>query len=104
MSFNDSNFLIDMIVQAKSGTGKTCVFSVISLEHVLASKSKTLQVLILAPTREVAIQISDSIKLISANFNSLVKCNTFIGGQSLKQDKLKLKSCQIAVGTPGLIK
>ncbi|CAF0848694.1 unnamed protein product [Brachionus calyciflorus] len=91
---------LDLIVQAKSGTGKTCVFSVISLEHILASKSKSLQVLILAPTREVAIQISDCIKSIGQSF---AKCHCFIGGQSINQDKTKIKNCQIAVGTPGRI-
>lgn len=96
-------FYVDLIVQAKSGTGKTCVFSVISLEHILSLKSKALQVLIVAPTREVAIQIADQIKAISVSFSSLVKCNTFIGGSSVKQDKQKLKSCQIAIGTPGRI-
>lgn len=91
---------LDLIVQAKSGTGKTCVFSILSLEQILSSKSKALQVLILAPTREVAIQISDSIKAIGHCF---VKCQAFIGGQSINQDKIKLKNCQIAIGTPGRI-
>ena len=90
-----------MIIQAKSGTGKTCVFGIISLEHLVSSKSNTLQVLILAPTREVAIQIADVIKSIGTHCGSYAKTQTFIGGQSIKQDKAKLKSCQIAVGTPG---
>jgi ATP-dependent RNA helicase DDX20 len=46
----------DLIVQAKSGTGKTCVFTIVALEMVLV-ESKSLQVLILAPTREIAVQI-----------------------------------------------
>ena len=90
-----------MIVQAKSGTGKTCVFAVIALEHVLASNSKALQALILAPTREVAIQICNVIKSISLYCN--VKTNAFIGGKSLKEDRANLKTCQIAVGTPGFL-
>lgn len=48
----------DLIVRAKSGTGKTCVFSVIALEMILGDLEK-LQVLILAPTREIAVQIKD---------------------------------------------
>ncbi|RNA31784.1 putative ATP-dependent RNA helicase DDX20 [Brachionus plicatilis] len=91
---------LDLIVQAKSGTGKTCVFSILSLEQILASKSKALQVLVLAPTREVAIQISDCVKAIGHNF---AKCQVFIGGQSINQDKTKVKNCQIAIGTPGRI-
>ena len=79
------------------------MFAVISLEHLLSSSSKALQVLILAPTREVAIQICDVIKSISVNFSSPIKCSSFIGGQPVRNDKLKLKTCQIAVGTPGRI-
>jgi ATP-dependent RNA helicase DDX20 len=90
-----------LIIQAKSGTGKTAVFGIIALEHILATKNNALQVLIVAPTREVAIQIADVIKSISASFSSIARIQTFIGGVSLKQDKVKLKSCQIAVGTPG---
>lgn len=92
---------LDLIVQAKSGTGKTCVFSVIALEHVLANRAKTLQVLILAPTREVAMQICSVIKSISSAFK--VNTHAFIGGQTIKEDKIKLRNCQIAVGTPGRI-
>lgn len=77
------------------------MFTVIALEHLLSSPSKALQVIILAPTREVAIQICDVIKSISVNCGSQVKCDSFIGGQSVKSDKTKLKTCQIAVGTPG---
>jgi len=89
-----------LIVQAKSGTGKTCVFTVISLEHILLSNSKALQALILAPTREVALQIVGVIKSIGSFCN--VKISAFIGGKSIKEDKANLKTCQIAVGTPGL--
>lgn len=93
---------LDLIVQAKSGTGKTCVFSVIALEHVLAAETKSLQVLILAPTREVAVQIQDSIRCMAIPTG--IKCSAFIGGiggSALKEDRDKLRACQIAVGTPG---
>lgn len=89
-----------MIVQAKSGTGKTCVFAVIALEHILATNSKALQVIILAPTREIAVQIHDVIKVLSVH--TKVKSGVFIGGLSVKNDKEKLKSCQIAIGSPGI--
>jgi len=74
---------------------------VISLEHILLSNSKALQTLILAPTREVALQIVGVIKSIGSFCN--VKTNAFIGGKSIKEDKANLKTCQIAVGTPGRI-
>jgi ATP-dependent RNA helicase DDX20 len=89
-----------LIVQAKSGTGKTCVFAVIALEHILASNSRALQVVILAPTREIAVQIHDVIKVLSVH--TKIKSGVFIGGLSVKSDKEKLKSCQIAIGSPGI--
>jgi superfamily II DNA/RNA helicase len=47
---------LDVIAQAKSGTGKTCVFGVIALEAVSLSNPLP-QAIILAPTREIAVQI-----------------------------------------------
>ncbi|XP_071125619.1 probable ATP-dependent RNA helicase DDX20 [Mytilus edulis] len=93
---------LDLIVQAKSGTGKTCVFSVIALEGLQLDTS-ALQVLILAPTREIAIQIWDVVKSIGQTLPQL-RCHTFIGGMPLQEDKQKLKKCHIAVGTPGRMK
>lgn len=93
---------LDLIVQAKSGTGKTCVFSVIALESLQLDTS-ALQVLVLAPTREIAIQIWDVIKSIGQALPQL-SCHTFIGGMPFHEDKQKLKKCHIAVGTPGRIK
>ncbi|XP_061175888.1 probable ATP-dependent RNA helicase DDX20 [Saccostrea echinata] len=93
---------LDLIVQAKSGTGKTCVFSVIALEG-LQTESYALQVLVLAPTREIAIQIWDVICYIGQCTPTL-KCHTFIGGMPVTEDKQKLKKCHIALGTPGRIK
>ncbi|XP_006821228.1 uncharacterized protein LOC102804675 [Saccoglossus kowalevskii] len=93
---------LDLIVQAKSGTGKTCVFSVISLESLHLDSSST-QVLVLAPTREIAVQIQDVILSIGSAISQL-RCHVFIGGLPLAQDKIKLHKCHIAVGTPGRIK
>ncbi len=74
------------------------MFAVIALENLL-SKSGATQVLILAPTREVALQITGVIRLIGSNMK--IKCHAFIGGQSVNDDINKLKMCQITVGTPG---
>ncbi|KAJ8047400.1 putative ATP-dependent RNA helicase DDX20 [Holothuria leucospilota] len=93
---------LDLIVQAKSGTGKTCVFSVIALESIITASS-SLQVLVLAPTREIAVQIQNVIQAIGVAMEGL-KCHTFIGGTIFGQDRQHLKKCHIAVGTPGRIK
>ncbi|XP_071624468.1 probable ATP-dependent RNA helicase DDX20 [Heliangelus exortis] len=93
---------LDLIVQAKSGTGKTCVFSAIALEAVLLDSPAT-QILILAPTREIAVQIHAVITTIGIKMEGL-ECHVFIGGTPLNQDKARLKKCHIAVGSPGRIK
>ncbi|GAB1598876.1 probable ATP-dependent RNA helicase ddx10 [Argonauta hians] len=93
---------LDLIVQAKAGTGKTCVFTVVALESIQIN-SPAVQVLVLAPTREIAFQIWQVITSIGSCVAGL-KCATFIGGLSVADDKNNLKACHIAVGTPGRIK
>ncbi|KFQ64391.1 putative ATP-dependent RNA helicase DDX20, partial [Pelecanus crispus] len=82
--------------------GKTCVFSTVALDAVLLESPAT-QILILAPTREIAVQIHAVITTIGIKMEGL-ECHVFIGGTPLSQDKLRLKKCHIAVGSPGRIK
>jgi len=103
----------DIIAQAKSGTGKTCVFAVGSLEAIQPSHAHA-QCLILAPTREIALQIRDVIVEIGKYLDGMMgnfehhfivigmKCHAFIGGLPEKNDLVKLQHCQIVVGTPGI--
>ncbi|KAG9485571.1 hypothetical protein GDO78_008578 [Eleutherodactylus coqui] len=93
---------LDLIVQAKSGTGKTCVFSTVALDSLILENTAT-QILILAPTREIAVQIHSVIIAIGSRMEGL-ECHVFIGGTPLPQDKPRLKKCHIAVGSPGRIK
>lgn len=60
----------DLIVKSKSGTGKTLVFAIISLESIRLNKYEP-QVLILAPTREIAVQIQEVIKSIGKNYEGI---------------------------------
>nr|CAG8458521.1 13950_t:CDS:2 [Entrophospora candida] len=82
---------LDVISQAKSGTGKTIVFGIISLEMID-----------LTPTREIAIQIKEVICNIGKYIEGLT-CNVFIGGIPVEEDFPKLKKCHIAIGSPGRI-
>ncbi|XP_058498643.1 probable ATP-dependent RNA helicase DDX20 [Solea solea] len=93
---------LDLIVQAKSGTGKTCVFSTIALDSLVLENPAT-QVLVLAPTREIAVQIHSVVMAIGCSMEGL-QCHVFIGGRPVSQDKPHLKRCHIAVGSPGRIK
>ncbi|XP_030589192.1 putative ATP-dependent RNA helicase DDX20 isoform X2 [Archocentrus centrarchus] len=93
---------LDLIVQAKSGTGKTCVFCTIALDSLVLENPST-QVLVLAPTREIAVQIHSVVMAIGCAMEGL-ECHVFIGGRPVSQDKPHLKKCHIAVGSPGRIK
>lgn len=59
-----------------------------------------IQVLILAPTREIALQIEQVISTVGCKFKNLC-CHCAIGGLSLKDDIEKVKRAHILIGTPG---
>ncbi|KAK3912902.1 putative ATP-dependent RNA helicase DDX20 [Frankliniella fusca] len=89
---------LDLIVQSKAGTGKTLVITLAVLETVNL-QSKRLQVIVVAPTREIALQTKHFISIISSDV--AVKTVVFIGGTSVKEDRKNLLGCQVAIGTPG---
>nr|VZI26702.1 unnamed protein product [Spirometra erinaceieuropaei] len=93
---------LDMIVQAKAGTGKTVVFSVVLLEAVSPEKN-AVQAIVLSPTREVALQSVNVIRQLGQFIEGL-QCHLFVGGLPLSEDIQKLVNCHIAVGTPGRLK
>ena len=69
--------------------------------ELLSLSFDLLQVLILAPTREIAVQIKDVITAIGSQMEGMV-CHVFIGGLPVEENKKMLKKpCHIAVGTPG---
>ncbi|XP_038223415.1 probable ATP-dependent RNA helicase DDX20 [Zerene cesonia] len=93
---------LDLLLEAKSGTGKTVVFSTIALEKL--NLSKGLQVVIITPTREIAVQISDVLKQIGSKCEGLT-IEVVIGGLPYHEDVEKLKqNVHILVGTPGRLK
>ncbi|CAL8093019.1 unnamed protein product [Orchesella dallaii] len=95
----------DLIMQAKSGTGKTCVFSVIILEQLDLMDTESIekiQALVLAPTREIAVQNEMVLKHIGVFMPSL-KVKSFIGGTAVSQSVSRSRNCNVVVGTPGRI-
>jgi len=93
----------DTIAQAQSGTGKTATFS-IGVLHLIDPNSPLCQAIILAPTRELALQINKVILCFSEFLKVQSRC--CIGGTDPKEDRNALKSggIQVVVGTPGRIK
>ncbi len=91
----------DLIGQAQTGTGKTAAFGLPIIEQI-KEKAKQTQVLILAPTRELAIQISD--ELNSLKGSKKLHIVPIYGGQAIDLQLRSLKKrVDIVVGTPGRI-
>jgi len=91
----------DIIGQAQTGTGKTAAFSLPILEKI-ESRSSKVQVLVLTPTRELALQVSG--EMASLQGNKRFKMTTIYGGQPMHKQVHHLRQgVQIVVGTPGRI-
>ncbi|ADL13497.1 DEAD/DEAH box helicase [Acetohalobium arabaticum] len=90
----------DVIGQAQTGTGKTAAFGIPILEKI-DPDDKSVQALVLCPTRELAIQVSEEIGRL-AKYKRKIKTLPVYGGQSIKrQIKALKKGVQIVIGTPG---
>ena len=90
----------DVIAKAPTGTGKTFAFGIPMIEHVDAS-SDAVQGLILAPTRELAIQIGDELRGLLTYYNG-IRVAVLYGGAGIGGQIRQLeKKPQIVVATPG---
>merc|ERR1711904_628553 len=91
----------DVIAQSQSGTGKTATLSISSL-HILDTKLREVQVLVLSPTRELAGQIEKTVKALGDYMNVVTHC--CIGGKSIGEDIRKLDNgVHLVSGTPGRV-
>ncbi len=90
----------DVIAKAPTGTGKTFAFGIPMVEHIDPESSDVLA-LVLAPTRELAIQIRDELRDLCA-FKEGVRTVCLYGGQPIERQINQLKKRpQIVVATPG---
>ena len=90
----------DVIAKAPTGTGKTFAFGIPMIEHIDAA-SDAVQGLILAPTRELAIQIGDELRSLLTYFQG-IRVAVLYGGAGIGgQIKALEKKPQIVVATPG---
>lgn len=91
----------DVIAQAQSGTGKTGAFTIGLLSRIDVEINDC-QGLILAPTRELAMQIAEVIRDIGGHMN--VRYHVTIGGTDWKEDmKVLKKGVHVVIGTPGRV-
>ncbi|HBG49117.1 MAG TPA: RNA helicase [Cyanobacteria bacterium UBA9971] len=90
----------DIIGQAQTGTGKTAAFAIPIIEKIDAS-SKELQAVILCPTRELVIQVSEEFRKLMKYRENLFVAPIY-GGQPIERQLGTLrKGVQVVIGTPG---
>jgi ATP-dependent RNA helicase DeaD len=93
---------VDVIGQAQTGTGKTAAFGIPAIESIDVNDRST-QVLIMCPTRELALQVKEQICKLAKHVRGLTVAAIF-GGESYDRQFRNLeKGSQIVVGTPGRI-
>ncbi|MDR3195490.1 MAG: DEAD/DEAH box helicase [Endomicrobium sp.] len=93
---------LDVIGQSQTGTGKTAAFGIPVLEKI-DTKNKNVQAIILCPTRELAIQVSEELKLFS-KYKRGINIVPVYGGQPIQRQMAALsKGAQIIIGTPGRV-
>jgi ATP-dependent RNA helicase RhlE len=89
----------DMMAISKTGSGKTAAFLIPIIEHALKDP-RNYTALVVTPTRELALQIEEEFKSLTAGLN--LYSATFIGGTNINSDYKQLeRKLQVVVGTPG---
>ncbi|MTI31410.1 DEAD/DEAH box helicase [Xanthovirga aplysinae] len=92
----------DVVGQAQTGTGKTAAFSIPAIEGIDTGLNET-QVLVLCPTRELALQVCNEIKKLS-KYRRGIKSLAIYGGDPIEKQIRSLKrGVHIVAGTPGRV-
>lgn len=92
---------LDVIGKSQTGTGKTVAFGIPALE-IIEPDLKEVQVLVLCPTRELAMQACEEMMKL-AKFKEGVKVVDVYGGAPMGRQIERLKSANIVIGTPGRV-
>ncbi|AYA36219.1 DEAD/DEAH box helicase [Hymenobacter oligotrophus] len=92
----------DVIGQAQTGTGKTAAFSIPAIESI-DTNSRDVQVLVLCPTRELAVQVSGEIQKLGKYKRGLAVVPIYGGSSYDRQFKALERGVQVVIGTPGRV-
>ncbi|MGN0663586.1 MAG: DEAD/DEAH box helicase [Negativibacillus sp.] len=93
----------DVVGRSQTGTGKTAAFAIPAIGKIQNGEEKrSVQVLLLCPTRELAVQAADEIKKI-AKYTEGVKAVAVYGGAPIERQILQLRNANIVIGTPGRV-
>lgn len=92
----------DVVGQSQTGSGKTAAFGIPAIERT-DPKLKAVQILVLCPTRELAVQVSEEMHKL-AYYKRGIICLPIYGGQSYERQYAGLRQgAQIVIGTPGRV-
>src|SRR5690606_33711188 len=92
----------DVVVQARTGTGKTAAFGLPIVDRLVRRDLQAPQVLVLCPTRELALQIAREVSGLAAH--SSITCTAIYGGAAMGPQIAAIQAgSQIIVGTPGRV-
>ncbi|HMI87947.1 MAG TPA: DEAD/DEAH box helicase, partial [Polyangiaceae bacterium] len=92
----------DLVVQARTGTGKTAAFGLPIVETVVRRNQASVQVIVLCPTRELALQVSAELERLGRARN--IKPVAIYGGAPMgRQIDALAAGAQVVVGTPGRV-
>lgn len=93
----------DVVGLSNTGTGKTAAFGIPAVESITEADRRRIAVLILCPTRELAMQAAEEMKKF-ARFKACVRITAVYGGASMEKQIHELKrGANIVIGTPGRV-
>ncbi|MFI3313578.1 MAG: DEAD/DEAH box helicase, partial [Eubacteriales bacterium] len=92
---------VDILAQSQTGTGKTMAFAIPAVELVDVD-DRSVQVLILSPTRELAQQCGDEIRKLSRHMPHIKTADVYGGADFMPQFRA-LKQANMVIGTPGRV-
>ncbi len=94
---------VDVIARSQTGTGKTVAFAIPAIERIDTHEQKaTIQVLVLCPTRELAMQAYEEF-LKLARFKNGIRPVAIYGGAPIDRQCISLRQANIVIGTPGRV-
>lgn len=94
---------VDVIARSQTGTGKTVAFAIPAIERVdTHAERSSVQVMVLCPTRELAMQACEEIKKL-ARFKEGIHPAAIYGGAPIDKQCIALRRANIVIGTPGRV-
>lgn len=91
----------DVVGRSQTGTGKTAAFGIPAIQMVDPNLDRRMaQILLLCPTRELAVQACEELKKLAHHTRGVHVCAVY-GGAPIERQIVQLKDANIVVGTPG---